>query len=82
MTSQIRQVTASVKAFESLKKNVLYSRIKLELEVKAMLHHAHHLKSKAIKAFEVALTRKILFERVQERQMQRLALKTLTAWED
>ena len=73
MTSQIRQVTASVKAFESLKKNVLFSRVKRELEIKAMLHLASNLKHKALRAFEVALMRRILFNQVRERQVQRMA---------
>ena len=62
MTSQIRQVTASVKAFESPKKNVLYARVKRDLEVKAMLHLANNLKSKAVRAFEIVLTRRILHD--------------------
>ena len=61
MTSQIRQVTVSVKAFESLKKNVLLARVKQELSIKAMLHHAENLKLKSVRAFDVALTRKAIF---------------------
>ena len=36
--SQVHQVTAVVKAFESLKKNVLFTRVKRELTLKAMVH--------------------------------------------
>lgn len=65
MALNIREVTVAVKAFESLKKNVFLARIRRDLEIKAMINHAESLKAKALKAFKVVLTRRIVSEQVR-----------------
>ena len=57
MASQIRLVTASVKAFESLKKNMELERHKRGLSVQGLLHRADTLKLKAMQAFRMVITR-------------------------
>lgn len=79
---QIRGVTATVKAFMSLKKNVIFNRVKREIAVKAMLHRARVLKVKALKAFDICLTRRLVYERVQMHMLSRLKRETFTTWED
>jgi hypothetical protein len=82
MALQIKGVTAGVKAFESLKKNVLFARVRRELKVKAMLHHADCLKAKAVKAFDVALTLRLVADRVHQSYLLRVTKATFNAWED
>ena len=60
MALQIRGLTASVKAFESLKKAVLLGRVKRELTVKALLHRATQLKIKSLRGFDKVATRNLL----------------------
>ena len=65
VANQIRGVTATVKAFMSLKKHIIFNRVKRDIEVKAMLHHAKVLKKKGLKAFDVCLTRRLATDRIQ-----------------
>lgn len=46
-----------------------------------MLHHAHTLKLKATRAFEVAITRRIKHDRIQQIRLLSLSRKTLLEWE-
>ena len=65
MALQIRLVTNSVKAFESLKKNILISRVKRELNLKAMIHRAATLKHKTIRAFDKVIERNAIYAKVK-----------------
>ena len=82
MALQIKGVTAGVKAFESLKKNVLFARVRRDLEVKAMLHHADRLKAKAVKAFDLALNLRLIADRVHQTHLLQVTRATFSAWED
>ena len=82
MALKIRGVTVTVKAFESLRKNVFFSRLRRDSEVKAMINHATTLKAKALKAFNVVLSRRLLANHVRQTHLVRVTRKTFNAWED
>ena len=60
IASQIRSVTAAVKAFESLKKNVLLSRSKLAISLKSKRFREVQLKQKVFGAFAKVLTNRLI----------------------
>jgi len=78
----VRHVTAAVKAFESLKKNVLICRVKRDLSVQALVHRAENLKQKGVRAFYIVINRKALVSELQAIRLHKIAQKTFTAWED
>ena len=82
MASQIRLVTASVKAFESLKKNMEQERHKRALSVEGLLHRAHTLKLKAVQAFKMVIARNHKREQFEMSRQTRVCAHFFAAWED
>ena len=82
MVSQVRSVTAAVKAFESLKKNLLMARAKHALKLKHMEYRASKLKQKVFCSFAKVLTRRLLGIEVQHRSQTRKLATMFSKWED